>query len=181
MKKIPATELILNNKKYIYHLNLKEKEIGDTIILVGDPDRVELVSSKFDNIEFKKKHREFITHTGNLRNNRVSVISTGIGTDNIDIVVNEIDAITNINLSNRSIKKKKKSLNIIRIGTSGGLQKDININSFVVSKYALGIDGLAHFYRDKKILNNKISQNFIKHTNWPSNLATPYIVKSSDI
>ena len=179
MNIIAPTELILNKEKNIYHLNLKNQQIGDTIILVGDPERVKLVSEKFDVIEYQNHHREFITHTGKIGDNRISVISTGIGTDNIDIVINEIDAITNINFNKRMICKKKKSLDIIRIGTAGGLQEDISINSFVVSDYAIGLDGLAHFYSNKKILKNKISSKFQDHTNWPKELATPYTVKAS--
>ena len=133
MNKIADTELILNNDR-IYHLNLNKDMISDNIILVGDPTRVDLVSNKFDKIVFKEKHREFVTHTGFLKNKMISVISTGIGTDNIDIVINELDALVNINLKKRTINKIKKKLNFIRIGTSGSLQKNLKVDTILVSK-----------------------------------------------
>ena len=125
------TELIITPENKIYHLNLKREEIADTIILVGDPGRVEFVSNKFDKLIYKSKHREFITHTGVFNNKNISVISTGIGTDNIDIVVNELDALVNIDFKTKSINKNKKKLKIIRLGTSGTLQENIKIDSFI--------------------------------------------------
>ena len=176
---IADTELILTAEKRIYHLNLLKEEIADNIILVGDPERVKLISNKFDNIEVKIQHREFVTHTGTLNGKRISAISTGIGTDNIDIVLTEIDALANVNFENRTINKIKKSLNIIRIGTSGALQKEIDVNRLVVSSYGLGFDGLAHFYKSKEILEKKITDSFILDVNWPKNTAKPYFVKAS--
>ena len=176
---IPDTELILNKQKKIYHLNLSKEQIADDIILVGDPSRVESISKYFDQIEYKVQNREFYTHTGIYKNKRISVISTGIGTDNIDIVLNELDALVNINLENRTVNKKHKSLNIIRIGTSGGLQKDIPVDSFIAGSYGLGFDGLAHFYNHSD-LETEQKNAFIKHCNWPKELAEPYIVKASD-
>lgn len=146
MPAIANSELILNSDGSVYHLNLRPTDIADTIIFVGDPERVPKISKYFDSIEIKKKNREFVTHTGTLKNKKITVIATGIGTDNIDIVLNELDALVNINLETRTVHSKLKSLNIIRIGTSGALQSDIPIDSFVVSEYAVGLDGLLNFY-----------------------------------
>lgn len=143
---IKPSELILNDDGSIYHLHLLPEQIADTIITVGDPDRVEKVSKYFDKIEYKIQKREFVTHTGYIGNKRLTVISTGIGTDNIDIVINELDALVNIDLHTRQIKKEKKSLDIIRVGTSGTLQEDINVDSILLSSFGLGIDGLMNFY-----------------------------------
>jgi len=142
MKRIPESELILNADGSIFHLHLLPEDIADTIILVGDQDRVEVVSSFFEKIEIKKKNREFITHTGIFNGKRITVTSTGIGTDNIDIVVNELDAIANIDLETRIEKTEKKKLNFIRIGTSGALQGDIPVDTPVISQMAIGFDGL---------------------------------------
>jgi uridine phosphorylase len=149
MKQIPESELILNKDGSVYHLNLFPSDISDTIINVGDPDRVTLVSSFFDSIEIRKQKREFVTHTGEYKGRRITVLSTGIGTDNIDIVYNELDALVNIDLKTREIKEKLISLNLIRIGTSGALQKDIPVDSFVCSHYGLGLDGLLNYYHLK--------------------------------
>ena len=176
---ISDTELILTDDKKIYHLNLSKDQIADDIILVGDPDRVTLISNKFDAIEHKVSNREFVTHTGQLNGKRISVISTGIGTDNIDIVINELDALINIDFKTRTINSDKKSLNLIRLGTSGALQKDIAVDSFLVSSCGLGFDNLAHFYADNKILNQEMSVQYLKHANWPKNLSEPYFVKAS--
>jgi uridine phosphorylase len=146
MPAIANSELILNSDGSVYHLNLRPTDIADTIIFVGDPERVPKISKYFDSIEIKKQNREFVTHTGTLKNKKITIIATGIGTDNIDIVLNELDALVNINLETRTVHSKLKSLNIIRIGTSGALQADIPIDSFVVSEYAIGLDGLLHFY-----------------------------------
>jgi len=144
---IASSELILNPDGSIYHLNLRPDDIADTIILVGDPDRVIAVSQYFDHIELKKQKREFITHTGTLQGKRLTVISTGIGTDNIDIVLNELDALVNIDLTSRKIKTEKKVLTILRIGTSGALQKEIPLDAMVISQYGLGFDNLLQFYQ----------------------------------
>lgn len=147
MKQIPESELILNNDGSVYHLNLLPEDIADTIINVGDPDRVNMVSKFFEKIEIKKQKREFNTHTGYFNGKRITVISTGIGTDNIDIVYNELDALVNIDLKTRYIKNKLTKLNLIRIGTSGALQEDIAPDSFVFSTFGLGLDGLLNFYK----------------------------------
>src|SRR6187401_1111035 len=149
MPQIPESELILNEDGSVYHLNLLPHEISDTIINVGDPDRVALVSRHFQASELKKQKREFVTHTGLYKGKRITVISTGIGTDNIDIVYNELDALVNIDLKNRTIKEELSSLNLIRIGTSGSLQADIPIDGFVYSQFGLGLDGLLNFYKLK--------------------------------
>lgn len=143
---IPESELILNSDGSIYHLHLLPEDIADTIILVGDPNRVELVSKYFDKIEIKKQKREFITHTGYIGKKRLTVISTGIGTDNIDIVLNELDALANINLNTREVNSNPKVLKFIRIGTSGSLQESIPVDSTCISSYGLGLDSLMHFY-----------------------------------
>jgi uridine phosphorylase len=179
MNKLRDTELIITNSGRIYHLNLKKEEIADDIILVGDPSRVEQISNKFEKIDFKITHREFITHTGYYNNKKISVISSGIGTDNIDIVMNELDALANINFETRQINNIKRSLNIIRLGTSGGLNKKIDVDSFLVSEYAIGLDGLAHFYKNNDVLDEELSKMFFNKTNWSKNHASPYSVKAS--
>ena len=153
MNKIGDTELIINDENRVYHLNLQKHEIANNIILVGDPGRVSQISNKFQKIEYKIKHREFITHTGFYKDKRISAISSGIVTDNIDIVINELDALLNIDFKTKEINKTKKSLNIIRLGTSGSLNKKINIDSFLVSEYAIGFDGLAHYYKNDDVLD----------------------------
>lgn len=178
---IPETELILNPNGSVYHLKLLPENIADNIIIVGDQGRVEAVSKFFDIIDFKIQNREFITHGGTFKGKRVMVLSSGIGTDNIDILVNELDAAVNIDLKTRIIKEQKRSLNIVRIGTSGALQQDIPVDSFVVSTHGLGFDGLMNYYLDLPSINdNEISEAFIKQTNWNNNLPYPYVVKGSD-
>lgn len=147
MNRITETDLILNPDGSVYHLNLLPEDIASTIITVGDPDRVGEVSKHFDSLELKKGKREFITHTGYLGKQRISVVSTGIGTDNIDIVLNELDALVNIDLASRQVKEQPTSLNIIRIGTSGAIRSDIPIDSILVSEYALGLDALMGYYQ----------------------------------
>jgi uridine phosphorylase len=178
---IPETELILNPNGSVYHLKLLPENIADNIIIVGDQGRVEAVSKFFDVIDFKMQNREFITHGGTYKGKRVMVLSSGIGTDNIDILVNELDAAVNIDLKTRTIKEQKRSLNIVRIGTSGALQQDIPVDSFVVSTHGLGFDGLMNYYLDLPSINdNEISEAFIKQTNWNKNLPYPYVVKGSE-
>lgn len=179
MNMISDTELILTDDKKIYHLNLSKDQIADDIILVGDPDRVTLISHKFDAIEHKVSNREFVTHTGQLNGKRISAISTGIGTDNIDIVINELDALVNIDFKTKTINKEKKSLNLIRLGTSGALQSNINIDTFLASSFGLGFDNLAHFYNNKKVLEKEMGTEYLKHSNWAQNLSEPYFVKAS--
>ena len=180
MNKIGDTELIINDENRVYHLNLQKHEIANNIILVGDPGRVSQISNKFQKIEYKIKHREFITHTGFYKNKRISAISSGIGTDNIDIVVNELDALLNIDFKTKEINKTKKSLNIIRLGTSGSLNKKINIDSFLVSEFAIGFDGLAHYYKNDEVLDENLQNKFIEYTNWDKKHSRPYAIKCSD-
>ena len=175
--KLESSELLLNPDGSIYHLHLKAGQIAQDIILVGDPDRVEMIAGFFDTIEFKIQNREFITVTGSYRDKRISVLSTGIGTDNIDIVINELDALVNINLETREIKADKTSLNFIRIGTTGALQAEIPVDSYLVSCKAIGFDGLMNFYaRRQEIADIDFENAFKIHTNWNSLLASPYIV-----
>lgn len=165
MNRISEADLIINPDGSIYHLNLLPEDIADYVITVGDPDRVSEISKHFDSIELKKGKREFITHTGYLGKKRITVISTGIGTDNIDIVLNELDALVNIDFNKRQIKNELKSLNIIRIGTSGSVQEDIPIGSIMISEYGLGLDALMNYYEQKSddledILLNDIKLHF---------------------
>lgn len=176
MSKIAESELILNEDGSIYHLNLLPEDIANTIITVGDPERVATVSQYFDRIELKKGKREFVTHTGYLNNKRISVVSTGIGTDNIDIVFNELDALVNIDFKTRTVKNKLQSLEIVRIGTSGSIQTEIPTDSFLMSEYAVGFDSLLHFYRSEHIQHPEIQQEIIKHTDWSDQKSTPYVV-----
>jgi uridine phosphorylase len=179
---IAETELILNPNGSVYHLKLLPENVAENIIIVGDQGRVETVSRFFDSIEFKVQNREFITHTGTFNGKRIMVISSGIGTDNIDILINELDAAVNIDLKTRMIKKERVSLNIVRIGTSGALQEDIPVDNFVVSTHGLGFDGLLNYYLDlPKINDNEVSEAFIQQTNWNKNLPYPYAVKGSEI
>ncbi len=179
MTKIAASELILNPDGSIYHLNLRPEHIANTIITVGDPDRVDTVTKHFDTIEFTTHKREFKTATGTYQGKRISVISTGIGPDNIDIVFNELDALVNINLNTRTVKETFTKLDIIRIGTSGSIQSNIPVNSFLISKFGLGLDGMLHAYDCEHILEKNIEDAFIQHTNWNPRKARPYVVKNS--
>ena len=180
MNKIPESELILNSDNSVYHLNLLPHEIADTVINVGDPDRVALVSKFFQSIEIKKQKREFVTHTGVYKGKRITVLSTGIGTDNIDIVYNELDALVNIDLEKRMIKEKLSSLNLIRIGTSGSLQKEIPVDSFVFSKFGLGLDGLLNFYKLPNDAEEKsIVDAFRLHYPNEGILSLPYLARCS--
>lgn len=180
MNRIAESELIINNRGAIYHLDCIPTEIATNIITVGDPDRVKEVSKHFDKIECKNQHREFVTHTGYIGNKRISCISTGIGTDNIDIVLNELDALVNIDFTTRQIKEQLTHLNIIRIGTSGSLQKNIPVDSFVASSHGLGIDNLLNFYL---LQNNneeeQLVQQFITQTQLHNKFAHPYISSAS--
>jgi len=175
------SELILNPDGSIFHLQLFPEQIADTIILVGDQNRVEIVSSFFDSVELRIANREFHTHTGSYKNKRLSVMSTGIGTDNIDIVLNELDALVNIDLKNRVLKPDHKKLRLVRIGTTGGLQKDVPINSFILSRYAVGFDTVLNFYARRNEVSDLLMEKAFKlHTNWDPSLPDPYFVASSD-
>ena len=163
---IKESELILNPDGSIYHLNLRPEQVADTIILVGDPNRVPRVSAYFDTIEFSTQKREFCTHTGTYKGKRLTALSTGIGPDNIDIVINELDALFNIDLHTRKPKEQLTSLNIVRFGTSGSLQADIPVDSFVLSSHGLGMDNMLHAYKEA----------FMAHTQWNTDKGRPYIV-----
>ena len=180
MNKIEESELIINGRGAIYHLDVRPEELGDTVITVGDPDRVARVSRYFDTVEFRNQHREFITHTGFIGRKRLSVISTGIGTDNIDIVMNELDALVNIDFNTRTPKKELSALTVIRLGTSGSLQPDIPVDSFVAATHGLGIDNLLNYY---KFTNNDeeniLLQQFIAHTQLGPSFSQPYIASAS--
>ena len=176
MVRIAESEMMINSRGAVYHLNCRPEEIATTILTVGDPDRVAIVSKYFDRIEFRNQHREFITHTGYIGQKRISCISTGIGPDNIDIVVNELDALVNINLETRAIKDELTSLKIIRVGTSGSLQKEVSINSFVASTHGLGLDNLMNFYLHHNNEEEKqILQAFNTHTPMQQGISSPYI------
>ncbi len=175
------SELILNGDGSIFHLRLFPGDIADTIILVGDPNRVEMVSAFFDSIEIRRSNREFVTHTGSFRGKRITALSTGIGTDNVDIVLNELDALANIDLDERRMKTIHRTLRLLRIGTTGGLQKDIPINSFILSRYAAGFDTVLNFYADRnKVADLAMEKAFMEHADWPPLFAHPYFVRSSD-
>jgi uridine phosphorylase len=179
MNKIAESELIINSRGALYHVDLRPEELADTVITVGDPDRVAEVSKHFDNVEVKRQHREFISHTGFVGKKRITVISTGIGPDNIDIVVNELDALKNIDLETRTIKPELSSLNIIRLGTSGSLQADIPVDSLVAGTHGLGLDNLLNFYRLKSNdEEQQLLQQFIAHTQLAGNIQ-PYIASCS--
>ncbi len=172
--------MILNPDGSIYHLKLRPEQIADTIILVGDQGRVSQVSGYFSRIDHKVQNREFLTHTGVYNGRRITAMSTGIGTDNIDIVINELDALVNIDLEKRQAKASHTGLRIVRLGTSGAVQPDIPVDTFVASAYGLGFDGLLNFYRiDESILEQKLSDAFMAHTSWDSKLPYPYIVAAS--
>lgn len=180
MQAIGASELIINDRGAIYHLNLRPEEIADTIITVGDPERVASVSKYFDRIEHKLAHREFITHTGYISQKRISVLSTGIGPDNIDIALNEIDALANINFDTRTINDQKKSVSIIRMGTCGSLQGEVGVNELVAGTHGLGIDNVLHFYTQENNEEEKaILDAFEKHTSIHADKIQPYIASAS--
>ncbi|MEL6975625.1 MAG: nucleoside phosphorylase [Bacteroidota bacterium] len=173
------SELILNPDGSIYHLNLLPEDLADTVITVGDPERVASISKHFDRLEVQKIKREFCTHTGWYNNKRITVISTGIGTDNIDIVFNELDALANINFNERTLNSVEKKLSIIRIGTSGAIQDDIPINSLLVSDMAIGYDGLLHFYESDAVRDLPFEEALTAYMKTPGFSPAPYIVESS--
>jgi len=180
MQPIAPSELIINNRGAIYHLDLTPDEIADNIITVGDPARVAEVSKHFDKIEIERSHREFVTHTGWVGNKRISVVSTGIGTDNIDIVLNELDALVNIDFATRTIKNQLKHLNIIRVGTSGSLQADVPVDSFVSSTHGVGIDNLMNFYiHDNNEEEKQLLHSFVTQTQLHGRFSLPYIAGAS--
>ncbi|GAB1453053.1 nucleoside phosphorylase [Draconibacterium sp.] len=177
---IQHSELIINNDGTIFHLHLKPEQISDNILLVGDQERVDTIASNFEKIDFSIQNREFKTITGWFNGKRLTVISTGIGTDNIDIVLNELDALANIDLKTRTIKTEHKSLHIVRVGTSGGLQPDLPVNSFVVSEKSIGFDGMLNFYANREAhCDLEFEKAFQTFTNWNKSLPRFYVVDSS--
>jgi uridine phosphorylase len=180
MQRIAESEMILNSRGAIYHLDLLPEELATNIITVGDPERVRQVSKHFDSVEVTRSHREFVTHTGMLGSKRISVVSTGIGTDNIDIVLNELDALVNIDLETRIPKEELTSLNIIRLGTTGSLQGDVAVDELVASTHGIGIDNLLNFYLLTKTAEEEaLLQNFITYTGINGQVAQPYISAGS--
>jgi uridine phosphorylase len=178
---IEQSELILNPDGTVYHLNLKPENIANDIIFVGDQDRVDKITDRFEWIEFTTQKREFKTSTGMYKGKRLSVISTGIGPDNIDIVLNELDALVNIDLKTRQVKTNLTVLNIVRIGTSGSLQADIPVDSFLMSSHALDLNGMLHSYQIKGISNPEIEDAFVKHTSWSAKKAHPILIENNSV
>lgn len=179
--KIPASELPLQPGGQIYHLGINSEDLADYIIVVGDPGRVEHISKYFDTVDFKHTNRELVTHTGTLRGQRITVLSTGMGTDNIDIVMTELDALASIDLKKMEIKdaKDRRTLNIIRIGTCGALQPEIKVHDYVAARYGFGFDGVLHFYKHDGLSDEELVAAFVKHTGWNERLPYPYCVEGS--
>jgi uridine phosphorylase len=178
---IASSELILNPDGSVYHLNLKPENIAHDIIFVGDPDRVEKITQFFDSIEFSIQKREFKTQTGIYKGKRLTVLSTGIGPDNIDIVLNELDALVNIDLNTRQPKENLTSLNIIRIGTSGSIQADIPVDSFVLSQFGIGLDNMLRSYIVDEVTHKDIEEAFITQTEWNLQKGRPYAIACSEV
>lgn len=178
--RIPESELIITKEGAIYHLDLKPSQLANTVITVGDPGRVSQVSKHFDKIECKVAHREFVTHTGTYKGKRISVVSTGIGPDNIDIVINELDALVNIDFDTRTVKEDLTSLKIIRLGTSGALQEDIPVDSMLASAYAIGLDNLPYFYRESHFLDTTFTKVFKEHCEWDIRNSSPYWIEADE-
>ena len=177
---IPASQLVLNNEGAIYHLNLHPDQLADNVIMVGDPGRVDMIASFFDKIDVERQNRELVTRTGWFNGKRITVLSTGMGTDNLDIVMNELDALANIDLKTRMPKDTHRSLNLIRIGTCGALQPDIEPGNNVATRYAIGLDGLLYFYEKHKEVNEiAMCDAFIKQMDYPKDLPKPYVVEGS--
>jgi len=180
MLPIPKTDLLINPDGSIYHLNLKPEQVADTVILVGDPDRVPEISWYFNNVEYMVRNREFTAHTGSCRGKRITALSTGIGTDNIDIVLNELDALVNIDFPSRTIRPIHRKLDIIRIGTSGAIQPDIPVGSFGLSTFGMGLDNLIYYYNAASIQHEELTNAFMDHVNWNIPHVRPYFVKGSE-
>ena len=177
MRTIPSSELIINDDGSIFHLHLKPEQLADTVLLVGDPGRVEMVASYFDNQECRVANREFVTITGTYKGKRMSVISTGIGTDNIDIVVTELDALANIDFATRQVKPELRQLTLVRLGTSGAIQPDIKVGTAVFSRSSVGFDGLLNYYKGRnEVCDLAIEKAFIEHTGWGELLPKPYFI-----
>lgn len=179
MRIIPSSELIINEDGSIFHLHLRPEQLADIVMLVGDPGRVDMIASYFDNIECTVESREFRTVTGTYKGKRMSAISTGIGTDNIDIVVTELDALANIDFETRTEKTEKRQLTLLRLGTSGAIQPDIPLGSFVFARTSIGFDGLLNYYAGRNnVCDLDIEKAFVEHTGWNPQLPAPYFVDS---
>lgn len=178
---IPASQLVLNNEGAVYHLALHPEELADDVILVGDPGRVDMIASYFEKIEVRRQNRELWSRTGYYNGKRITVLSTGMGTDNLDIVMNELDTLANIDLKTRMPKEKHRTLNLVRLGTSGALQADIPVeDSYVATRYAIGLDGLLYFYEKNKEVNEIAMRDaFIEQMEYPKDLPLPYVVEGS--
>lgn len=183
MRVIPPSELIINEDGSVFHLHIKPEHLADTVVLVGDPARVSMVASYFDkgSVECDIQSREFHTITGKYKGKRITCVSHGIGTDNIDIVLTELDALANIDFSSRTEKLQKKSLTLVRIGTSGGLQPFCPVGSYVVARRSIGFDGLLNFYElPEGVIDLDFEREFCRHTGWSERLASPYVVSADE-
>lgn len=180
MEKMKDSELILNPDGSVYHLNLKPENIANDIIFVGDQDRVESITKYFDSVEFSTQKREFKTQTGIYKGKRLTVISTGIGPDNIDIVLNELDALVNIDFTTKTVKPNLTSLNIVRVGTSGSLQENIPVDSLLMSAFAIGTDNMLRSYDLQNAQNQSIEKAFVNHTNWDFSKGLPYVIAADN-
>ncbi len=181
MRTIPASELIINEDGTIFHLHLLPEQIADIVILVGDPGRVAMVASFFDSIECNIANREFNTITGTYKGRRMSVLSTGIGMGNIDISITELDALANVDFKTRQVKEEFKQLTLVRLGTSGGLQKDIKVGDYIFARTSIGFDGLLSFYQGRdEVCELDMEEKFMEHTQWNPKLPNPYFVNSDD-
>ena len=179
--RIAESELIINGDGSVFHLHLRPEELADNVILVGDPGRVDMIAEYFDEREFRHESREFVSVTGKYKGVRMTALSTGIGTDNIDIVMNELDALANVDFETREVKPEHRTLNILRIGTSGAIQPEIPLGAFVFSHVSVGCDGLLNWYADRdKIAMLDIEEAFKKHTGWNKHLPDPYFVRAGE-
>ncbi|MBO7117867.1 MAG: nucleoside phosphorylase [Bacteroidales bacterium] len=179
--RIPESELIIHSDGSAFHLHMKPEQLADDVILVGDPARVDIIAKYLQNIECRNASREFVSITGTYNSKRVTALSTGIGTDNLDIVMTELDALANIDFNTREIKPEHRTLNILRIGTCGSIQADVPLGANVFSVYSIGCDGLINWYADRdKISDLKMEKAFCKHVKWNKHLPSPYFVKASD-
>jgi len=181
MQSIPNSELVLNPDGSVYHLNLLPEDLAPIVITVGDPDRVKDITKYFERIEVSKEHREFKTQTGSYMGTRITVISTGIGTDNIDIVLNELDALVNIDLESRTLKRAHTELTFVRVGTSGAIQSHIPVGSFLISEMAIGFDNLLHYYKNTSFLDTAFSEALVQQLGWGPPRSAPYVVAADEL
>lgn len=179
--RIPESELIIHADGSAFHLHIKPEQLADDVILFGDPGRVDLLAKRLDSIECRNASREFVSVTGTYKGKRITSLSTGIGTDNIDIVMTELDALANIDFNTREIKPEHRTLNVLRIGTCGAIQADIPLGSYIFSIYSVGCDGLLNWYANRdEVSNLEMEKAFCKHVHWDKHLPAPYFIKASD-